>query len=200
MQDISRQENAKLIVYTGLSTILSTKHQILYLGDDIIEVPLVQWKLVIDPDPDIKAHIVFAILMNDKPTDDDKKNFESVCPCICERLGYKFNDNHQSGLTRCCTLSDLTDKVPYMKSFNELKEYERYWLMPSAGETQSAKNRKAIQSCGGRAKKKTASSRPGAKSKLKRGPEELNAADKPPAKKSRNGPKSKSSTAKVPQK
>lgn len=137
MRDILLEsEGGKLIVYTGLYGILKSNNQSLSLNmKGSVRVPLVVWKLVINPIT--HAHIVFAVLMDNKPTPNDITEFNEACDCFCKEARFTFDDDPGKGLTRCCTIFDLAKKVPYVLSINKIKEmvYPRR-LLPNSAKTQ----------------------------------------------------------------
>lgn len=115
--------NKILRVFTGVYGILMKKDKTgemveLYLDHPMgserkrIEVPLIIWKLVIDTKTNDS---VAFFTSNDTDMDEKQVNlFSTLCPSVCDQLGYNFKQIPKSGITLCCKYEDFAKHIKYL--------------------------------------------------------------------------------------
>lgn len=116
---ISIEMQKKLRIFTGVYGVLQKKDKSgkmtdIYLDTDNnrIEVPLIVWKLVIDP----KTNDSVAFFTSND-TDMDEKEiqlFSSMCNSVCDQLGYNFNTEAKAGYTLCCPYEDFAKYIKFV--------------------------------------------------------------------------------------
>lgn len=112
-----------LRVFTGVYGILMKKDKDgdlveLYLDHPMgseqkrIEVPLVIWKLVIDQ----KTNDSVAFFTSNDNDMDEKQvaQFQTLCPSVCDELGYNFKEEPKSGITLCCKYDDFAKHIKFL--------------------------------------------------------------------------------------
>lgn len=115
---IAADMNVTLDVYTGVygsqkQISLKGKELILYLDMRIenkykAQVPLMLWKLLIDPLT--KSALALLVSNKLKMTNEDKDRFANICKSVCNKLGDEF----KSDRIACCTFEDFSKHIKFL--------------------------------------------------------------------------------------
>lgn len=77
-----------------------------------IEVPLVIWKLVIDQKTN--DSVAFFTSNDNDMNEKQVAQFQTLCPSVCDELGYNFKEEPKSGITLCCKYEDFEKHIKFL--------------------------------------------------------------------------------------
>uniref|UniRef100_C6FX63 Putative salivary endonuclease n=1 Tax=Phlebotomus arabicus TaxID=578135 RepID=C6FX63_9DIPT len=130
VRSLAKALQKDLHVVTGVLGILRFSNKRadkeIYLGDDVIPVPDVFWKAVLEP----TASSAIVFIASNNP---HEKTFKHICKDVCEASGFGNQNfsNHTLGFTICCQLLDFIgkSKVVLPKEL-QVKNYRKLLKLP----------------------------------------------------------------------